>query len=162
MTELRGLAEDIGWADVESYIQSGNLVFRAVGKPTKLETELEEAIAGRYVLSIPVVVRRSREWSGYLATNPFREASEIEPNLVMLALAKAAPNDGAVEQLRARATLGEQIRRVGNALWIHYAGGAGASKLSPALLDRAAGSVVTTRNWRTVTRLAAMADVAGD
>lgn len=61
-------------------------------------------------------------------------------------------NESAVARLRERATV-EQIERSGDALWIHFAGGSGRSKLTPALLDRAAGSPVTTRNWRTVLKL---------
>jgi uncharacterized protein (DUF1697 family) len=42
-------------------------------------------------------------------------------------------------------------------LWLHYADGIARSKLTPALIDRATGSPVTARNWRTVQQLAAMA-----
>ena len=77
----------------------------------------------------------------------------------MLALCGAPPNEDAVDLLLHRAADGERITRVGDALWIHYAGGAGRSKLSPAILDRAAGSPVTTRNWRTVLKLAEMVGI---
>ena len=55
--------------------------------------------------------------------------------------------------LQAYAAGGERITQVGDALWIHYPNGSGRSKLSPALLDRLAGSPVTTRNWRTALKL---------
>lgn len=159
MATLRSLATDLGWTDVRSYVQSGNLVFGAAGEPRELEAELEMAIEHHSGLSVPVIVRHAGEWSGYLATNPFPEASEREPNLVMLALSKDPPREGAMEQLRARATQGERVHQSGDALWIHYPRGAGSSKLSPGLLDRLVGSPVTTRNWRTVMEIAAMAGV---
>ena len=71
----------------------------------------------------------------------------------MLALAKAPPSSDAVQALQERAANGERVVRTGDALWIHYAGGAGRSKLSPALLDRLVGSPMTTRNWRTVLKV---------
>jgi uncharacterized protein (DUF1697 family) len=71
----------------------------------------------------------------------------------MLALSKAAPKSDAVKGLRERAANGERVIRVGDALWIHFRSGVARSKLSPALLDRLAGSPVTTRNWRTVLKL---------
>jgi uncharacterized protein (DUF1697 family)/uncharacterized protein YdhG (YjbR/CyaY superfamily) len=160
MAELCSLATDLGWVDVESYIQSGNLVFHAAGRPAELAGALESAMEEHYGLSVPVIIREAREWSGYLAANPFPEASQREPGLVMLALSKDPPTEGSPEELGSRATAGESVRQVGDALWIHYAGGAGRSKLSPGLLDRVVGSAVTTRNWRTVTRLAMMARVA--
>ncbi|MDP9347718.1 MAG: DUF1697 domain-containing protein [Gemmatimonadota bacterium] len=157
MAELRSLCAGLGWGDVRSYIQSGNLVFGADADPASLEAGLEQAISRRFGLSIPVLVRAAADWPGYVAANPFPDASRTEPNLVMLALSKAAPRPGAVEGLRERAAGGEQVAQVGDALWIHYAGGAGRSKLTPALLDRLAGSPVTTRNWRTVLKLAEIA-----
>lgn len=160
MAELCLLATDLGWVDVQSYIQSGNLVFDATARPSKLAADLEVAIERHYGFSVPVIIREARDWSRYLVTNPFPEASRSEPNLVMLALSKDPPQDGAADMLQSRATQGESVRQAGDALWIHYAGGAGRSRLSPGLLDRSVGSAVTTRNWRTVYELAKMAGVA--
>jgi uncharacterized protein (DUF1697 family) len=159
MAALRSLATGLGWTDVRSYVQSGNLVFGAAGEPRKLAAELETAIEHHTGLTVPVIIRHARDWSGYLATNPFPEASEREPNLVMLALSKDPPREGAMEQIRARAAQGERVHQAGNALWIHYRRDVGRSKLSPGLLDRLVGSPVTTRNWRTVREIAAMAGV---
>jgi uncharacterized protein (DUF1697 family) len=153
MAELRALCGELGWADVRSYVQSGNLVFEAAGPPARLEAELERAIERRFGRSIAVVVRAAADWPGYVAGNPFPGASQSAPNAVMLALSKAPPKAGAVEGLRERAAGGERIERVDDALWIHYAGGSARSKLSPGLLDRLVGSPVTTRNWRTVLKL---------
>jgi uncharacterized protein (DUF1697 family) len=156
MRELCSLCIDLGWQDVRSYIQSGNVVFKADAAPAKFEAELERAITRRFSLSIPVIIRAARSWPNYVRGNPFPEASESEPNLVMLALSKAAPKADAVEKLQERAAGGERIAQVGDALWIHYAGGVARSKLSPALFDRLVGSPVTARNWRTVLKLQEM------
>jgi uncharacterized protein (DUF1697 family) len=156
MAELRSLCEGIGWRNVRSYIQSGNLLFQSDGSPGLLEAELEKGIEGRFGLSIPVIVREAAQWPAYVSGNPFPTESEGEPNLVMLALSKAPPLPDAAERLQERATSGERVVSVGDALWIHYGGGAARSKLSPALLDRLVGSPVTTRNWRTVLALGAM------
>lgn len=157
MAELRSLCEELGWSGVRTYIQSGNLAFRAEGAPAELERALEEGVRRRFGLEVPVIVRAAAEWPAYVAGNPFPEASAREPNLVMLALAKAPPRTGAVEGLRERAAGGERVEQVGDALWLHYAAGAGRSKLTPGLLDRVVGSPVTTRNWRTVLALDEMA-----
>lgn len=153
MAELRSLGADLGWHSVQSYIQSGNLLFQAGATAASLETELEQAIERHFGLSIPVIVRAAAEWPGYISGNPYRKACLREPNLVMLALSKAPPNVDAADRLRERAAAGERIAQIGNALWIHYGSGVARSKLTPALLDRLAGSPVTTRNWRTVLKL---------
>lgn len=161
MPDLRALCAGLGWAGAETYIQSGNVVFAADAPAAQLEADLERAVAQRFGLAIAVIVRRADAWPAYVAGNPFPGPSRDEPNLVMLALSKAPPQPGAVEELRARAANGEQLAQVGDALWIHFAGGAGRSKLAPALLDRLVGSPVTARNWRTVLKLAELSGPAG-
>lgn len=156
MAELRALCTDIGWREVQTYIQSGNIVYAADGEPEDHARELESAVGRHFGLEIAVIVRTASHWARYTAENPYPDASLAEPNRVMLALCPRSPNAGAVDLLLDRAADGERIARVGDALWIHYAGGAGRSKLSPAVLDRAAGSPVTARNWRTVLKLAEM------
>jgi uncharacterized protein (DUF1697 family) len=162
MSALRELCAGLGWRDVQTYINSGNVIFRADAPPAELELALEAALASSFGLTIAVVVRPAAAWPGYLAGNPFPGESEREPNLVMLALSKAPPRPDAVDALRERAGAGEQVAGAGDALWIHYGAGAGRSKLAPALLDRLVGSPVTTRNWRTALKLAELAGAAGD
>ncbi|HEX7051735.1 MAG TPA: DUF1697 domain-containing protein [Longimicrobiales bacterium] len=157
MSELRSLCAELGWSDVRSYIQSGNLVFAAGAAPPALEAELERAIERRFGLSIPVIVRTPSDWTAYVRSNPFPDASAETPNLVMLALSKAAPKADAADGLAARAANGERVVRAGDALWIHFTAGAARSKLSPALFDRLVGSPVTIRNWSTVLRIAELA-----
>lgn len=153
MAELRSLCTEIGWDDVQSYIQSGNLLFASANSPARLENQLEEAIEQRFDLQIPVIVRSSKDWHEYAGTNPFPNASAETPNLVALALSKCTPNPDAAERLQERAADGERVALAGNALWIHFAAGTARSKLSPAVLDRLVGSTVTARNWRTVCKL---------
>jgi uncharacterized protein (DUF1697 family) len=161
MAELRAVAAGLGWRDVATYIQSGNVVFRAAGGEERLAEELEAAVERRFGLSIPVLVRRADDWSSRLAANPFPEASRDEPNLVMLALSRRPPRGDALETLAARASAGERILQTGDVLWIHYAAGAAKSRLSPGMLDRCVGSPVTTRNWRTAVRLRELAEGVG-
>jgi uncharacterized protein (DUF1697 family) len=153
MADLRSLCTELGWADVRTYIQSGNLVFSASGAAAKLESQLEHAIEDRFALSIATVVRSATVWPGYIKGNPYTAACESEPNHVMLALSKAAPKRDALEKLVERAAGGERISRVGDVLWLHFKSGVAKTKLTPALLDRLVGSPVTMRNWRTVLTL---------
>ncbi len=154
MAELRALAEELGLADVRSYIQSGNLVFTA-DEEKGLEAKLEAAIAKRF-LAVPVIVRSASAWADYAAANPFPDAAEAEPNRLMMMLSKAAPKADAAAALRDRARDGERIAFAAGALWIHYPAGSGTSKLSPSLIDRLVGSPATARNWRTVLKIGEM------
>lgn len=158
MAELRALCEGLGWKEVQTYIQSGNVVFEATGAAASLEAQLEEAVERRFGIALPALVRSAKQWRALVAANPFSEAAETEPNRLMLSLSKHQFAAGAAAAIQERARNGEQVVESGGALWIHYPGGVGTSKLTPALLDRLAGSPVTARNWRTVIKLAEMVE----
>jgi uncharacterized protein (DUF1697 family) len=159
MAELRALCAVLGWEDVSTYIQSGNVVFTAAGAPDALEKSLEKAIAKQFGLDVPVIVRSAAQWAHYPPGNPFPKAAKDEPNRLMLLLAKRPPEKGAEDVIQARATAGEQVRRAGDALWIHFPEGAGTSRLTPSLIDRAIGSPATSRNHRTVMTLMEMLEL---
>ncbi len=156
MTELRALADELGWKRAETYIQSGNLLFQAADERAKLEMALETGIRRRFGLDIPAIIRAADEWPALVAANPFPEPGEAEPNRLMLLLSKQPPGPEAAAALQERARDGERVAIAGGALWIHHAGGAGRSKLTPVLIDRLVGSPTTARNWRTVLKLQEM------
>ena len=153
MAQLRDLCAELGWTDVQTYIQSGNLLFSAAGEPAAIETCLEQAIERRFGLNVPVMVRSAKAWSALRAGNPFPEAAREAPNRLMLMVTKRPPAEGAEGTIQARATAGEQVKRAGQGIWIHYPEGVGRSKLTPTLIDRAIGSPSTARNYRTIVKL---------
>ncbi|WP_376690278.1 DUF1697 domain-containing protein [Wenzhouxiangella sp. EGI_FJ10409] len=153
MAELRNICADIGWQNVATHIQSGNILFSAEGSTSALEKQLAGAIASHFGHRVSVIVRPAAAWPLYMELNPFREASASEPNRVMLGLAEKQLAPDAAEKLSEYAASGETIAQRTGSLWIHYASGQAGSKITPALLDRLAGSPVTTRNWRTVLKI---------
>jgi len=157
MAELRALAEALGWREVRSYIQSGNLLFEAAGKEAALEAALEEGIERRFGLKVPAMVRTASAWAALLESNPFAPEAKADPAKLMVAISKEKLRQGAAEAIEAKAAPGERVREAGGALWLHYPDGAGRSKLTPAMIDKAAGSPVTARNWRTALALRDMA-----
>jgi uncharacterized protein (DUF1697 family) len=150
MPELRTLCAELGWADAQTYVQSGNVVFVADGAAKDLAAQLEAAIARRLGLDLAVVVRNATSWDAYVRGNPLAGAAAREPNLVMLALARATMLEGAGAEAQAYAAGGERVVQTGDALWLHLHSGVGRSKLTPQRLEKLAGSPVTMRNWRTV------------
>jgi uncharacterized protein (DUF1697 family) len=163
MAELCRLAEDLGCSHVASYIQSGNLVLVTALEPPSLEQALERAIQSHFGFSVEVIVRSADAWLSYAAGSPFADAERERPHLLHLGLTKRTPKPGALAALEPFAKAGERLRLHADALWIDFLGGVARSKLSPAVLDRALGSTVTARNFRTVQKLAEMlAALAGE
>ena len=156
MAGLRTLCEGLGWRDVATYIQSGNVVFAATGKAEAIEATLEKAIAQEFGLDVPVVVRTAAQWAALEASNPFARTAREAPNRLQLLVSKRPPARDAAERLMARAEAGEMVEAVRGGLWLCYPEGIARSKLTPALIDKACGSPATGRNYRTVMKLKEM------
>lgn len=156
MAALRELAQSFGWRQPRTHLASGNLVVGLPEAPPQAARRLEAAVLEHFGFHSDVIVRSAAQWPVYLARNPLAEAAEAEPNRVMLLLANQAPAADALARLRERAAPGERIEAADDALWFHFAAGAGSSKLTPSFIDRCVGAPATSRNWRTVQALQAL------
>lgn len=157
MPELCALATKVGLTEVRHYINSGNIVFDAGKlKPDQVVSLLEQAIEKHFGFQVDVIVRIATQWKKYAAGSPFPDAAKERPNLLMLGLCKDRCNTNIAAQLSERASQGERIEPVGDAIWVDFVAGIGKSKLTPAFFDKAAGSPVTMRNWNTVQKLEEM------
>ena len=156
MAELRSLAEGLGWQQVATYIQSGNLLFAATGKPASFEAALERTLAKHFGFEVPVIVRAAAAWLAAAAGSPFADAERERPNLLHRGCSKSKPAAAAAKSLAAYCTHGERVVVRGDTIWIDYREGVARSKVSPAVLDRAVGSTVTLRNWKSVQAIAAL------
>lgn len=157
MRDLVAIGESFGWQDARTLLQSGNVVFRAAGSPDALATALQNAIQARFGWSIPVIVRTAAEFARICRAVPFDRELATDPSHVLLYLTQRPLRREAVGELAARASAGEVVKSAGGTLWIHYPRGIATSKLTPAALDRAAGSPASGRNWNTVGKLLALA-----
>jgi len=162
MAELRALAAELGLLHPRTLLQSGNLVFGASpAQAGDLAGRLPGAIAARFGVETPVILRRLDELEETIAANPFPGPVREDPGRLLVAFLSKPPEPTAVEGLRGMALGGERVEARGRELFIHYPSGAGASRLTQAVIDRRLEVAGTARNWNTVLALAALAaDVA--
>jgi len=154
MPTLIALIENSGFTAVKSYINSGNVVFEASTlSPEQAGAKLERAIAKEFGFPVDVIVRTAAKWKKYASGSPFPSAASIRPKMLHIGLAKDPIKGDITEGLMEKALHGEKIAIVGDAIWIDFAKSVGKSKLTPAVLDKAAGSTVTLRNWNTVVKI---------
>jgi uncharacterized protein (DUF1697 family) len=157
MAEVRGAFESLGWTDVRSVGQSGNLVFEAAAKSdVALEAAAEQALLAKLGLTTEVVVRSGAEWQAMMAANPFPAEAKADPAHLVVMVLKSAPRPGA-EAAMAAVPGRERARVVGREAFIVYPDGIAGVRLIGAALDKALGVRGTGRNWNTVTKLAALA-----
>ncbi len=153
MAALRSLVESLGHDDVQTYIQSGNVVFRSAAKRGELADDLETAIAGEFGVKTAVVLRTEQELGTTLAGNPFVAGGADEKALHVVFLG-SAPTRASAKNLDPDRSPPDEFAVVGAEVFLHSPNGFGRSKLSVDWFERILGRPATIRNWRTVTKLA--------
>ena len=164
MADLRTMVEALGFGSVETYVQSGNLVFTGSGRPATVAASIHEGIAGTFGLDIAVLVRSGGQLARILESNPFA-APGVDPKTVHVTFLAGPPAPERLEGLarsaadaHADGSFGDDTFEVaGTDVFLHCPGGYGSTKLNNGFFERRAGVAATTRNWRTVTTLSAMA-----
>jgi uncharacterized protein (DUF1697 family) len=155
MAELRAVCVSLGYADAQTLLQSGNLVFTTAPRATAaLESELESATFDRLGLRTDYIVRTAAEWHALIADNPFpTEAADDPGHLVAIPIKRAS--QAADVATFCDGWLGpERIAVKNKQIYVYYPDGIGRSKLTLARIEKALGVRGTGRNWNTVLKLA--------
>lgn len=157
MKELASLLDRMGFGNVQTYIQSGNVVFQsAATDPKQLSQAIRTAVGESHGLAAEVLVLSIDELHDAMASNPFTDG-DPDPKTLHLFFLASAPTDPDVVRLDAIRSTSERYQLAGSVLYLHAPEGIGRSKLA-ANVERAIGVTATARNWRTVTKLMSMAE----
>jgi uncharacterized protein (DUF1697 family) len=162
MDELRALCKTLNLRDTQTYIQSGNVVFRTDEKDTvRLAKRIEDAIERKFGFRAGVVLRTSEEVKDLIARSPFGARKGLDPaKLTVTFLACDLAKETCDEVLGLKADA-EEIKLGRRELYIYFPDGMGRSKLT-AVLDRTLKKAGTVRNWNTVMKLLEMAEEMKD
>jgi uncharacterized protein (DUF1697 family) len=161
MPALAEFFRKAGCGQVQTYIQSGNVVFTAdAALAAKIPALIPQAMAKACGFQAPVVVRSAAEFSKVAARHPLAGAG-IEPKWLHVGFLAASPSPAQVASLDPQRSPGDRFKVAGNHVFVHFANGAGGTKLTAPYFDGKLGTTVTFRNWNTVQKLAAMAQALG-
>jgi uncharacterized protein (DUF1697 family) len=149
MPELRAMAEELGYAEVRTYINSGNLILKTPKKAATVEGELVKAIKNTFGLTIDVTVRTAGQLVKVLADNPYPDGN---PSQVAVAFLTKAPSAQAKERVAEMAAEYEPFSFAGREVYVNYAHGLGSSKLAEKF-SSIVGVSSTQRTVRTVAKL---------
>lgn len=156
MEALVRLFEAAGCTRVETYIQSGNVVFDAPKKVLPgLAARVEAALQKELGLSVPVVLRSGDALAAAVKANPFL-AQGASPEVLHLVFLADPPSPASVKALDPARSLPDRFVVKGQDVYLHCPNGYGRSKLTNAWFDSKLGTVSTVRNWRTVLELLAL------
>lgn len=159
MAELKKHFTNAGAVEVQTYIQSGNVVFDHRERSTaKLQAILERQLADKLGFGVSVFVKTVKEFSAIAAANPFDRGLPEFGKRMYVCFFEKPPKASAIATIQPQISDTERLVVEGPAGYVYYAGGLGRAKLTSAVIERKLG-LGTLRNWNTVTALLTLADV---
>jgi uncharacterized protein (DUF1697 family) len=160
MPDLRAVYERHGHDHVTTYVQSGNVVSRTSARSASaVERAITSAIAAELGLDITVLVRTPAHLTKVLDANPFVRAG-IDPKVLHVTFLAAAPEHRAVSDLDGAAFAPDEFRVHGTEVYVKCPNGYGRTKINNTWFERKLAVAATTRNWKTVTQLAELANLS--
>jgi uncharacterized protein (DUF1697 family) len=157
MQDLRTLFESLGADEVSTYVQSGNVVFKSSAGARGLVEQIEAAIRRDLGLEVTALVRTGAQMAKVASQNPFVRAKRRAPTALHVTFLAEKPDAASVRTLDTSRAGNDELRVVGQEVYLHTPNGYGRSKLSNAFFEKQLGVAATTRNWKTVTALAELA-----
>lgn len=155
MVDLKLLFEDLGFADIKTYIQSGNVVFISPNQTTNIEIadKIEKSILERFGFDVPVIVRSANEWQKSVKNNPFYLEKEVDISKLHLTILKEIP--GTENRIKVESNNYEPDKFVirDKDVFIFCEGKYHQSKLTNNFFESKLKVTATTRNWKTVLQL---------
>ncbi|HTZ75163.1 MAG TPA: DUF1697 domain-containing protein [Candidatus Aquilonibacter sp.] len=155
MERLRELCAGLGAKNVRTYVQSGNVVFRAEGSETEWVTRLQKKLLGETRLPVSVIVRTAAQIAAIVSNNPFLSEPGIELARLAVTFLQQQPTKQAIANLHKLEIGRERFDLASREIYLHCPEGFANAKLY--LLDKVLGQKTTVRNWSTVTKLSQMA-----
>ncbi len=156
MDALRALYESLKLRDAQTYVQSGNVIFRTDERDiARLTKRIEDGIERKFGFRPDVILRTAAEMREVIARNPFEKRRGIEPSKLLVLFLASDPGAEAREKVLQIKCDPEELRIEGRELYIYFPK---RSKLSTAKLEKTLKTPGTGRNWNSVTKMLEMAE----
>ena len=156
MVDLREMLEELNFHEVETYIQSGNIILKSDEDPDKIEVKVKKGIADTFGFDVPTLVKSHDELKSIFEKSPFTEPRDIENKQIYFALLKEPPKSELMEEFRKEKFPNEVFQLTEKCVYLNCLKGAGNAKLDNNLIERKLKVSATSRNYRTMAKLLEM------
>ena len=155
MEDLKALYETLGFSEVTTYIQSGNVIFKTdKNQPvTILSQNIEKAIEDKYQFVVPVIIRSASEMQTIIASNPFLKEPGIDKERLHVTFLSDQPASDTVKAIGKYDFPPDRFLVIGKEVYLSCPGGYGNTKLSNTFFENKLHVRATSRNWNTVLKL---------
>src|SRR5690349_17536204 len=159
MDALRALYDSLGLRGAQTYVQSGNVVFKTQERDLiRLGKKIEDAIERTFGFRPAVIVRTPSELKSAIARNPFAKRRGIEPHRLMVTFLARLPDPEARDKALKLKSATEELRLDEREFYMYFPGGMARPKLTWVTVEKVLQTPGTGRNWNTVTKLLEMAE----
>jgi uncharacterized protein (DUF1697 family) len=159
MEALRALYDSLKLRDAQTYVQSGNVVFRSTESDTaKLAKRIQHAIEEKYGFRPEIILRTAAELREVIARNPFAKRRGIEPGKLLVTFLAGEPAAEACDGVLKIDMAPEELRIDGRHVYTYYPNGMARPKVAWAKIERTLKVSGTGRNWNSVRKLLEMAE----
>lgn len=154
MADLKSTYEDLGFSNVKTYIQSGNVVFNyKKTEVVKLQQLIFDKIQSHYGFEVPNLILHPTDIATSLATNPYKHVDK--PYFTFLS---ELPQQENIDELSKYSFDNEFYKLKGKVIYSHYPNGAGRSKMTLNFFEKKLNVSGTARNLNTTKKLLEMAN----
>lgn len=158
MAELRTMMAKLPYEDVETYIQSGNIVFKTnESNIRQMQQSITKEIAKTFKFEVPVLVKTIQDFEQIMNENPYTNTADIEAKRIYFSLLEKAPAQADIPNLNQDNYPNELFLITPGCVYLNCINGAGKAKLNNNIIENKLKVTATTRNYRTIMKLYDMA-----
>lgn len=151
MADLIELLTNSGLENVQTYIQSGNVIFDSSEKNShKIEQRIHDAINVHFGFEVPILVKTAQDLQRIFDVCPFSEEKKIASYFTML---HDVPNQELVKMASEKVYEGEEYMIIEDCIYYYNALGYGRAKFNMSLFERKLNTTATSRNYKTMVKL---------
>lgn len=157
MTDLKKLYENLGFTSVISFIQSGNIVFKApaIKDPNVYELMIEQEIKKEFGFDVPVLIRTKVELERLISSNPFSSIANIDS--LYIAFLSSSPEMKRKESFLKENYLPDKAEIIGKEVYLNLVNKASETKLTNTLVEKKLNCNASSRNWKTTLKMLELA-----
>lgn len=158
MAELKNMFESIGYKNVKTYIQSGNVSFdydstNSINLSNQIEKKIEKKIFETFGFLVPIIIRTKDEFKNIVNNNPFINESNIELDKLYVTFMLVIPDANLVSFLDIKKQNNEKFTINSREVYLYCPNGYGRTKLNNSMFEKKLMVTSTTRNWKTINNI---------
>ena len=154
MSELKNLLEHIGFFNVQTYIQSGNLILKSKqNRVNDIKNSVHNLIVSEFKMNIPVMVFEKRYLTEILKNNPFNKNEKLDTKYLHITFLDKNNDDNDRETLLSLSTVKDKLSFGKKCIYLYCPDGYSKTKLTNNLIEKKLKTIATTRNLKTLNKM---------